>query len=359
MICQDSLLYRGIYILSVFAFLLITIPAEGQPSLISFGDTLYSKAGGALRASAKPGSEVIERLEIGDTIVVKDAKLINGSSQWKVETKLGKGWILKRHMLSNKQYLEIKKQGDHLLAVDQDTVVVNVSTSYIWEKSERYSDIIDELSRGDQLFLIDVRMDWAHVEWNNREGFVPSDNLVSQVKYRREKRKKRERKRKELERRKQRVEQQRKAERRREKRIESLRDQGVLINLNTQDFDKNSADGITSSFRISNISEDKTVKYVRLTIRLFNPVGEATPGERSPATQTVRAVGPIESGDDGYYGFENTWYSSTGSCVELRKMSVQYIDGTSSEYVDILDLVTKEGSGVNLAGDCSYQAQSN
>lgn len=357
--CQDGLLHRVIYSLPVFALLLTPTPADGQTFLVSFGDTLYSKANGALRTSAQPGSEVIERLELGDTLVVRDAKTVNGTSQWKVETKVGMGWLVKGFMLSEKQYLKRKKEGEGLSASEQDTVVVDASMTYIWEEAERYSDTIGKLSSGDRLALVYVKVDWARVKRNNVEGFVPVDNLVSLVEYRREQREKRDRRRKALERKKQRLKQKRRAERRRQQRLEALRDQGVLMTLDAQGFDKNSADGIASSFRISNISEDKTVKYARLTLRLFNPVGDATPGEHSPATQTVRAVGPIEPGDEGYYDFENTWYSSTGSCVELRSVLVQYVDGSSSEYADNLDLVRKEGSGVNLAGDCSYEAQSN
>ncbi|WP_172664807.1 hypothetical protein [Pedobacter steynii] len=74
---------------------------------------------------------------------------------------------------------------------------------------------------------------------------------------------------------------------------------------------------------ISNLSDsEKTIKYVYITVTARNPVSDKI------GTKTVRAIGPIKSGDYGDYSFENTFYSSTAKYLSLDAIKIQYMDGS-------------------------------
>ena len=74
---------------------------------------------------------------------------------------------------------------------------------------------------------------------------------------------------------------------------------------------------------ISNLSDaEKIIKYVYITVTARNPVKDKI------GTKTVRAIGPIKSGDYGDYSFENTFYSSTAKYLSLDAIKIQYMDGS-------------------------------
>ena len=72
-------------------------------------------------------------------------------------------------------------------------------------------------------------------------------------------------------------------------------------------------------------SSKKTIKYVYVTFRAKNPVGDPVYG----ATKTLTGIGPIEPGGSGSYSFDDVWYSHTIDNVSIVSIKVQYMDKTT------------------------------
>ena len=72
-------------------------------------------------------------------------------------------------------------------------------------------------------------------------------------------------------------------------------------------------------------SSKKTIKYVYVTFRAKNAVGDPVNG----ATKTLTGIGPIEPGASSSYSFEDVWYSHTIDKVSIVSIKVQYMDKTT------------------------------
>jgi hypothetical protein len=134
----------------------------------------------------------------------------------------------------------------------------------------------------------------------------------------------------------------------------ALREEGFGIMLSSMSRRINSADGIAVYIAGENIEQEKTIKYVTFTLQLFNPVGDAARGRiRTPSRTTLRGIGPIAPGEPFRYEFDSVWYSAAGDCVELLRVHVEHVDGSTFTYVNDLKPVTRHSQrGVNLRGDC-------
>lgn len=158
--------------------------------------------------------------------------------------------------------------------------------------------------------------------------------------------------------------------------LKALRDSGVTLIPVSQRTSKNSADGISIFLAVANISESKTVKYVRTTWQLYNGVGDPVEGEnKGNSMAEVRLTGPVKPGQLETATLENIWYSPTGECAELQGLQIEHIDGTSKSVTDLeaisgfpahntfmreestasVSLIVAEP--VRMVGDCSYEAQ--
>lgn len=168
-------------------------------------------------------------------------------------------------------------------------------------------------------------------------------------------------------------------------RVRDMREEGHTVLPVYQSFSKNSADGITIGFAAINISESKTVKYIRTTWELYNKVGDPVEGENSgSSTAKVRLTGPIKPMEGGSSRFENIWYSTTGVCAELRGLQIEHIDGSTATIADLEnvthfsneerfqneaalslivsqamegDVAVGDDAAVKTRGDCSYESQ--
>lgn len=135
---------------------------------------------------------------------------------------------------------------------------------------------------------------------------------------------------------------------------DSLRVRGFGIMLFRLSRGINSVGGITVYIAGENIEKKKTIKYITFTFQLFNPVGDPVEGRiRTPSRTSVRGVGPIKPGDTFGYSFENVWYSRSGDCVELHRIRVEHMDGSTFTYVSDLKPVSRfSEQSINLRGDC-------
>lgn len=90
----------------------------------------------------------------------------------------------------------------------------------------------------------------------------------------------------------------------------------------------NSAGGVSVQFRYGNDS-DKTVKYVTFTVVPYNAVKDVQSCTISGISEArLQVTGPINAKDADSCTFENVWYNSTISTVELTKIEIEYMDGS-------------------------------
>ena len=95
----------------------------------------------------------------------------------------------------------------------------------------------------------------------------------------------------------------------------------------------NSAGGVDVEIDITNIS-DKTIKYIRYTVKPYNAVGDVVRGEISrQSLKRLRETGPIASGERtrGSY-WSNTWYNYSIRCIKVTRVDITYMDGSSRNF---------------------------
>lgn len=228
------------------------------------------------------------------------------------------------------------------LGVVGDSVVVHGGD--VRDKPSIFGDTKFELTRGDTVKVLRRRgEDYFEVAYGEQTGWLSERQVMTsaeQREYRRE------------------LEAKRRGARERKEYLKGLRNEGYTIVLIRQTFSKNSADGISVGLGLANISKSKTIKYAKIRWELHNSVGDPTAGDNSGrARAKTRLVGPIKPEEAGYTEFENVWYSSVGTCAEIRRIEVEHIDGTSFVYANDLREVAQEAETVRLRGDCSYEAQ--
>jgi hypothetical protein len=144
--------------------------------------------------------------------------------------------------------------------------------------------------------------------------------------------------------------------------VDSLRKEGLSVIVDVAEGDEpNSSGGVDYEVEVFNNSRERTIKYVTFEAVPYNPVGDKVRGtikERSSAS--MEGVGPIEPSGHAYFNFDNVWYNSTISCVELKKMIVEYVNGSQFVYLNDLSKIKSYGSSdvesdeksLYLSGDC-------
>jgi hypothetical protein len=124
-----------------------------------------------------------------------------------------------------------------------------------------------------------------------------------------------------------------------------------------QEMQKNRIGSLDLQFVFYNISRQKTVKYVRVTVTLFNSVGDPVKGV-SQTTRTARGVGPIKPDKSAAISFDDVWNSDVGSCVVVEEVQVEHMNGGEESFgSDEIAKIVPYKDEVNLKGDCSYEAQ--
>lgn len=143
-------------------------------------------------------------------------------------------------------------------------------------------------------------------------------------------------------------------QRARRQHIDNLQRQGFTLKLESYNLSTNSADGVSVYLRMTNISESKTIKYVDVSWRFYNSVGDPVTGQiKRRSTVETRLVGPIRPQQDASIEWENVLYSAVASCAEVRKIVVTHMDESTFTYINDLSDIGKR-TDVPLAGDCSY-----
>lgn len=308
-------------------------PVAGQAPT----DTVLAKWGAILDEPTRSANEIIE-LDWGDTLtVVRSEKVSIDGTYLRVAKDGEEGWFSEKLVMSPEQ----RRKHERALATPGTLRVTRKGP--IRKAPFSFRDAVATVVKGDTVRVQFREGGYARVKHGDKEGWLSLDLLMSEEEARGYRQKLRS---------------QRSEARQRRQRLQPLREKGYTILLTRQTFRKNSADGISVGLRVANISQTKTVKYLTVTWKLFNPVGEPTEGEyrRSPRART-RLVSPIDPGDKSRVEFENVWYSPAGACAEIRRIKVEHIDGSTFTYVNGLKDIAREAESVRLIRDCSYKAQ--
>lgn len=123
--------------------------------------------------------------------------------------------------------------------------------------------------------------------------------------------------------------------------VDSLRKEGLSVILDVAEgSEPNSSGGVDYEIEIYNNSREKTIKYINIEATPYNAVGDKVWGSiKEKSKSTMEGVGPVEPFGHAYFNFENVWYNSTISCVEMNKMTVEYVDGSRFIYVNDLSKI--------------------
>ena len=94
----------------------------------------------------------------------------------------------------------------------------------------------------------------------------------------------------------------------------------------------NSAGGLSYKFNIKN-NTDKTIKYVTITVSVYNSVSDKVSDSISGKSLfSLKLTGPLNAYST-YEDviFENFMYNSTGKSARIESVTVEYMDGTEED----------------------------
>lgn len=128
-----------------------------------------------------------------------------------------------------------------------------------------------------------------------------------------------------------------------------LKNKGIPLFLRKVSLD---VDFIGLSLVVENIS-NKTIKEFKVNFIGFNSVGDIASNELGEKGYSTNLVGPIKPKEEALYSYTPIIYNKETSCIEIKKISVEFMDG--SEYTMTKDLATArfKESDYNIAGECS------
>lgn len=87
--------------------------------------------------------------------------------------------------------------------------------------------------------------------------------------------------------------------------------------------------GVKLNWCANNLS-DKTIKYITMTLRLYNAVNDVIADDYGNTTQEIKFTGPVEP-HESLWLYTNTpfAYASTCQSVSIDEMTIEYMDGTT------------------------------
>jgi hypothetical protein len=127
--------------------------------------------------------------------------------------------------------------------------------------------------------------------------------------------------------------------------------QGFFISL-IYASEPNSAGGVNVNIGFNPFNVIKEIKYARFQVTPFNQVGDSVYCTISKKSSTILSLtGPISSKDiEILINWENCWYNKTITCIALRKISLEYMDGTKAIYANNINQILDE----NVLNNCTY-----
>lgn len=89
-----------------------------------------------------------------------------------------------------------------------------------------------------------------------------------------------------------------------------------------------SAGGVKLNWCANNLT-NKTIKYITMTIRLYNRVNDLLPDDYGQTSIDIRFTGPVEPyGNLWLYTNKPITYADTCQSISIDEMTIEYTDGT-------------------------------
>jgi hypothetical protein len=115
----------------------------------------------------------------------------------------------------------------------------------------------------------------------------------------------------------------------------------------------NSVGGVEPFAIFANPKKDTTIKYITLTVALYNAVGDQIRSSiGGGAAKTIKYTGPLvyQGRDDAYW--EPVWYNGTAACIAIQGMSIEYMNGKRTTLVgrDLREAIAPE-----VENSCRYK----
>lgn len=97
-------------------------------------------------------------------------------------------------------------------------------------------------------------------------------------------------------------------------------------------------------FEAYNLRAGKTVKYLHLSVRPYDRVGEPLSSRHGGGIKSVRLTGPMEPSTSTVYtgAFDNLWFSDLVACVRVTAVRAEYMDGTERSWRRSVDSLFNE-----------------
>jgi hypothetical protein len=143
-----------------------------------------------------------------------------------------------------------------------------------------------------------------------------------------------------------------------QERIDRLIAAGIVFELSRFSWQHNSAGGVEPFISIQNFS-NKTIKYTSIQGRVFNRVGDPAPAKHGDRTNllSLKLVGPVSGKSAESYSYKNNppFYNDVAHCIEVRKIIVEFTDGSMYTMVKDLQTMRKDQSDFKIQGECELK----
>jgi hypothetical protein len=122
----------------------------------------------------------------------------------------------------------------------------------------------------------------------------------------------------------------------------------ILLDYSVEDVSE-VTDGVTAKFEVFNPT-NKTIKYVTFYVSGINPVGDAVYNVRQHSNiSEFRGVGPIKPNESANYEWEYAWFTDVVETLKIKKVKIQYMDGSTKIVTNTKSLILPSGFEFQLS----------
>lgn len=112
------------------------------------------------------------------------------------------------------------------------------------------------------------------------------------------------------------------------KKMDANKSKGLTI-LSWSPFDMSEyTDGTGVKFEVYNPTK-KTIKYIRFTVRGYNPVDDPITAKNGQYSISLKGVGPIAPEENATYSWDYVWFSGAFDYAKITLITLTYMDGTT------------------------------
>ena len=124
--------------------------------------------------------------------------------------------------------------------------------------------------------------------------------------------------------------------------MEVLKTQDIPFMIVAMYTSKPNPVGGVDVYVIPRITTPKTIKYISMTFSIYNTIGDEVYDSKWGGEFILNSIGfndftgkvtgPLSFGDKVEWKWDNAWYNSDIHCLKLRKVDVEYMDGSRKTF---------------------------